>query len=248
MKNTRFVAALALGLCASSSFAADPVDEVPQPPQAVEETAAYDWAGFYAGVHAGGAWGTTSDRAFTDAVPRLAVPGSLRIGTSGFLGGVQAGYNWQKDAFVAGVEADLGYLGLDGSGSYGTIRPDDMTRLHTDGGPYTTLRGRVGLSSDRFLFFVTGGLFAADFNSYLTNANGTAATARTGWSAGWAAGAGAEMIVTEKVRLKLDYLHFDAGSDRLKSQSPGGIAAPIDFEHEVRHKGDLVRIGLNYRF
>lgn len=250
MEKTRFHAALALalGFSASAAFAADLSDDVPQPPQAVEQVVIENWPGFYAGVHAGGGWGDTTDRSTRNGDPAQPL-GTLRMGTSGFLGGVQVGYNWQNDALVGGIEADLGYLGLRGSGEYGSARPDNLVRLQTDGGPYATLRGRLGVASDRFLIFATGGLFAADFNSSLTNPTGTITTGETGWNLGWTAGVGAEMIVTEKLRLKLDYLHFDAGSERLKSGRIGSITAiPSFVEHEIEHKGNLVRIGLNYRF
>lgn len=79
---------------------------------------------------------------------------------TGFLGGVQAGYNWQREAFVLDVEADFGYLGLQGSTMRNlalqaaapppvcsnirgcpvpAVQPvPSAASLHTDGGAYTT--------------------------------------------------------------------------------------------------------------
>ena len=36
------------------------------------------------------------------------------IDTDGFVGGVFAGYNFQNDIFVYGVEGDIGYNGVEG--------------------------------------------------------------------------------------------------------------------------------------
>lgn len=254
-------------------------NEVPQP-STQETIAVTDWSGFYAGVHAGGAWGRSST-ADSNPVAGNLYPGAgdrFTAGINGVLGGVQAGYNWQRDYLVFGVEGDLGYLGLRGSGMHdlalqspvpGTpilglpsgctnqtqpgctpiLIPQPSSQalstatLQTDGGPYATLRARAGVTSGDFLFFVTGGLFAADLNSHVTSQDGLLATGKTGWGLGWTAGAGVEMVVTEKVRLKLDYLHFDMGSQRV-SGSVNGATHNFDIEQ----KGDLVRVGLNYRF
>ena len=53
------------------------------------------WQGFYAGAHAGGGFGKAGP-----------------ANTSGMVGGVQAGYNWQADKVVVGVEADVSASGI----------------------------------------------------------------------------------------------------------------------------------------
>lgn len=275
--------AIIAGLLAAGASAAEAADlvvkDVPQP-STQETIAVTDWSGFYAGVHAGGAWGrsTTADN---NPVAGNLYPGAgdrFTARTSGALGGVQAGYNWQRDAFIFGVEGDLGYLGLKGSGMHdlalqapvpgtpvvglpsGCTNPTQpgctpilipqppsqalsTATLQTDGGPYATLRARAGVTSGDFLFFVTGGLFAADLNSHVTSQDGLLATGKTGWGLGWTAGAGVEMAVSEKVRLKFDYLHFDMGSQRVSGAVNGAV-----HNFDIEQKGDLVRVGLNYRF
>jgi outer membrane immunogenic protein len=93
------------------------------------------WAGFYAGINAGGTWGNNSS--ITDAgYPIYARPGSsattvdVAYGvarglsgtrnlqtTAGFIGGAQAGYNRQFDRFVVGFETDFqGVAGGEQSG------------------------------------------------------------------------------------------------------------------------------------
>src|ERR1700728_2291671 len=86
----------------------------------------YNWAGFYAGLHGGGAWSSTHQTTTVPCTeplgtgyicatalpltPHAAGVGAAYSGSfsgSGFTGGVQAGYNWQTGAAVYGVELDL---------------------------------------------------------------------------------------------------------------------------------------------
>src|SRR5437588_11582233 len=53
---------------------------------------AYSWAGPYLGGNIGYAWGSI---------------GNNGARPSGFVGGVQGGYNWQSGPVVFGLEADL---------------------------------------------------------------------------------------------------------------------------------------------
>lgn len=265
MKMRTIIAACFIVASPAVSRAADlPKKQMPLPPALVKA----NWEGFYAGIHAGAAWGRTSatDKNPLNGNPSFGAPFSAPL--SGFLGGVQAGYNWQKDVLVAGVEADFGYLGLNGSKTYSLALQNQApappppcnnirgcapppppgplfspTSLRTDGGPYATLRGRLGIASGNFLFFATGGLFAADLNSHLASYDGMLVTGKTGWGLGWTAGAGVEVAMSEKLRLKVDYLHFAMGSQQVTGTVNGAVR-PFN----IKHKGDLVRIGLNYRF
>ncbi|MEP6707536.1 MAG: hypothetical protein ABJC05_08455 [Pyrinomonadaceae bacterium] len=77
----------------------------PPPP-----VASYNWTGGYVGAHAGWGWGR-ADTTFTplpNATQFIDMkPTTLSPNPSGFLGGAQAGYNWQTGRFVIGAEADL---------------------------------------------------------------------------------------------------------------------------------------------
>lgn len=73
------------------------------------------WTGFYIGVNGGAGSGTTQTSvnvgdALAGLVPRLGLTLPLPSPSqtfTGFLGGVQAGYNWQTGPFVLGVEGDF---------------------------------------------------------------------------------------------------------------------------------------------
>jgi len=65
----------------------------------------YSWTGFYFGGNLGGAW---SGATLTDRLTGLAFDGD----NSGFIGGVQGGYNYQIRDFVIGAEWDIDWTSL----------------------------------------------------------------------------------------------------------------------------------------
>jgi outer membrane immunogenic protein len=75
----------------------------------------FTWTGFYIGVNAGGIWPSGGrnasifdpDSSFDGGFLTSSFPGGLGSQSAGFLGGGQAGYNWQTGAFVLGVETDF---------------------------------------------------------------------------------------------------------------------------------------------
>ena len=94
-------AALATLCLSLPALAADLPARVTKAP-ALIAVAAYDWSGFYLGVHAGYTFGeddnisTTGQAAANIAnVAGGARPGFVRHDRDGFIGGGQAGYNWQ---------------------------------------------------------------------------------------------------------------------------------------------------------
>ena len=116
---------LAFAGSASAADLAVPVDPV------------YDWTGPYIGLQAGYGWGDLDTTTFTDA--GVAVPtsdGSADI--EGFIGGLHAGWNWQSDALVFGIEADVN-LAVDGTFTF--ANGDDFT---TDVQATADLRARLG--------------------------------------------------------------------------------------------------------
>src|SRR5947209_4412343 len=98
---------LALGSAAGTAVAADlPTRKAPPEPYIAPQP--MTWTGFYIGVN-GGFAGDAFRYPFELGVAGPGgVTGSAKINSSGFLGGVQAGFNWQfAPTWVAGVEGDL---------------------------------------------------------------------------------------------------------------------------------------------
>lgn len=138
MKKLLVASAALAALIAAPALAADMAVKAPPPPPAV---AYYDWTGFYLGANAGWAWTQVSE-----SLTAAAATGTLTGTTNGFLGGGQAGFNWQiLVPLVIGLEADIQDVTEDGTmhgalgaasitsgpkGSYfGTIRGQDRLRL-----------------------------------------------------------------------------------------------------------------------
>ena len=77
-------------LAAGTATAAD-LPRGPTPYYANPAPVGYNWMGAYVGANVGYEWGKISNTA---------------IEPNGFLGGLQAGYNWQTGQFVLGAETD----------------------------------------------------------------------------------------------------------------------------------------------
>ena len=169
---------------AGVASAADLPVKAPPPVAAV-----YNWSGFYAGLNAGGTWGST-DPGFGVLGPppgggdyftfgvgsgpnatNVQVVGNSKFHNSGFTGGGQIGYNWQFGSLVTGVEWDFEYFNPKGSrtlvGAYaGDGVPFTFTQS-SSGSWLSTLRGRIGMAQNNWLLYLTGGVAAAQlgFNS-----------------------------------------------------------------------------------
>jgi outer membrane immunogenic protein len=169
----------------------------------------YSWTGPYAGISVGGDWANATVRDTTGGV----TPGPFRYSPSGFLGGGLAGYNYQLGALVIGVEGDVGYMSFGGKGYVPSSTPGQHQDLTLDNGFYADITGRAGILIDpTTLVFVKGGFAYLDSSASQQStkagyvANGTSAFT------GWTVGAGAEHMVTENISLKLEWQHFDFGT------------------------------------
>jgi outer membrane immunogenic protein len=179
------------GLSAGAGQVASAADLPMKAPPMVATPVPFSWTGFYVGVNAGGTWARQSDISVVSspifqASPAIggaaavsnaaAAGGTADLRTSKrFIGGGQAGYNWQLDAkFVAGIEADIQGLASAGgsSATATTFFPTGLTvipggsvnvqtimsaRSHLD--YLGTVRGRIGhLFTPALLGYATGGL------------------------------------------------------------------------------------------
>ena len=168
--------------------------------------AGYNWGGAYAGVNLGYEWGKLSNSAGNP---------------SGFLGGVQAGYNWQSGQFVFGAETDLQVSGADD-----TFAPWKFSNPW-----FGTVRGRVGYAMNNILFYGTGGLAYGSVKGTFLGLEETKSTV------GWAAGAGMEVGMTPNWSAKVEYLYMDLSSRAYSiTGTSNGLSA------------NILRFGLNYHF
>jgi outer membrane immunogenic protein len=221
----------------------------------------YNWTGFYLGASIGGGWGNRHvDYSANDpAAALLFAPGAASgappapsFDSSGVLGGVQLGYNWQINPnWVVGVETDFSGSGIKGSGSSSPLllAPSITATADEHIKWFGTVRGRLGfLPTDRLLTYVTGGFAYGRVEhtaSYVNNSaipfgivGGTfsftcnaAATCFTGSSSsvntGWTAGTGFEYALLNNLTLKAEYLYVNLGRNSVtETARVGNINAP----------------------
>ncbi|MBB6306880.1 outer membrane protein [Xanthobacter tagetidis] len=162
-----------------------------------------NWTGFYIGANAGYGWGTSNVQ-----------------NPDGFLGGFQAGYNFQLgNPFMIGIEADFDFAGISGGG----FSLDNLG----------TVRARGGFTFDRVLFYGTAG-FAWGQGSFDVMGLSSSRT-----QSGWTIGAGLEMALDRNWSAKFEYLYFDLGSSDFRT-----VWGP----RSVGFDGGVLRGGVNYRF
>jgi outer membrane immunogenic protein len=207
----------------------------------------YNWTGFYLGLNAGYAWGSTS----TDY--SLASVANTTLNPKGFIGGVQAGYNWQIDRLVFGIEGDIDWHSATDSTTFGFPGGLDFTTTNAKQTWDGTIRGRVGFAPDNWLFYLTGGAAFAGFDHSYTEARPSVAGATRTISGattktGWAAGGGVEYGMGPW-SLGAEYIYMGFGNNTLSTgaQTLGGVAFPADsmsFKDHIQ----VARLKLNYRF
>ncbi len=138
-------------------MAADlPVRYSPPPALAPVVVSYYSWTGCYVGGNVGGMW---VKKDWTDRCGR-SVSSVGRFGShdaNGWLGGVQAGCNYQVGGWVFGIQGDYDWTGASGQSADLLIFPAACTDWLEASRSLSSVTGRVGYAWDRFLGYVKGG-------------------------------------------------------------------------------------------
>ncbi|BCP51445.1 porin [Kaistia sp. 32K] len=214
------VSLLALGVTAQAA------DLTYEPaPVAAAAPAAFNWTGFYLGVHAGAAI-TKGDYTVN----------GFDIGSesnTGFIGGVQAGYNYQIDNIVIGAQTDLAYTSAKIGDSYLGYSADN--KLDWLG----TTTARVGYAFDNFLVYGKGGVAYGESKIDANTPVGSFDESK--WHVGWTAGVGAEYAFTQNITGLVEYNYVDLGSKTyFENVVGGGVKADLT--------SNVIKAGLNYKF
>lgn len=210
------VAMIALGTVSASAADIQRRVAVPARTSTVVVEQAYNWTGSYVGLVGGYGWGNSSFSA-----PLASNSSNLSGGT---FGGT-VGYNWQVNQTVFGLEGDIAWSNIRGSGACGAL--SCSVRNNWLG----TARGRLGFAAGNFMPYVTGGLAFGDIKTSVSGFSDASST-----KAGWTLGAGVEAALAGPWTAKLEYLYVDLGR--------GGSIGSSD----ASFKTNIVRAGLNYRF
>jgi len=237
-----------------SAYAADLPRRAP-PPAYVPPVPIFTWTGFYIGANVGGAFRANNRGPLEDAVffGGAAPVGALIVANNNnnsgrFLIGGQAGYNWQINNFVLGIEGD---------GDVAVGRTDNFPGFlnpRTNTGFFATVRGRGGIAFDRFLVYGTGGVAFGNRRDFGNTFIGTTfggldlftTNNASNTAVGYTVGGGVEYAFLNNWSVKAEYLFVDLGTNRRTFFSPvTGAGVIIDARREQFH---TVRVGLNYRF
>jgi outer membrane immunogenic protein len=234
---------------------------------------AYNWTGFYVGGNVGGQWGSADPTTSTiwtptgyfdpSSVPAINTVGAQRVNSSSVTGGFTAGYNWQVNHAVLGLEGDINYFGFKGGASgsalYPCCAPTGFTVSSSVSADWlATIRGRIGfLAAPTWLLYATGGAAIAEvkgnFNFTDTFSAASESAAIRDTRLGWTAGVGTEYAFGGGWSLKAEYLYVDLGRASATSTNltsfAGGTANPSNvYTHSVDLKSNIVRVGVNYKF
>jgi outer membrane immunogenic protein len=235
------IGVLAIGL--TTANAADIRGRPPvyrAPPPAPPPVYYFSWTGCYFGGHIGGVWArkdwTVRDPAFPSFLGQS--DGSHRA--DGFLGGVQAGCDYQfAGGWVIGVAGD--YAWTDASGSHSSpLFPGSVNHTRIDS--LASVTGRLGYGWDRFLGYVKGGgAWERDKHNFIDGALiGSVSNTRSGWTVG----VGGEYAFSNFVSGFVEYNYYDFGTRDLSfRQNFGGT-----FIYGIDETKHVVKAGLNFRF
>jgi outer membrane immunogenic protein len=208
----------------------------------------YNWTGVYLGGHVGGAWGSqqsTEQAPGTPAFPTGSVFTANNM--SGFLGGVQGGFNWQTSNLVLGVEGEYSWADVNGTAT--TVNGAGFTSTVTaKTKDYALATGRVGYAADNWLFFAKGGGAWSQTSSTGTGilAGGAVfdTTSASSNRSGWVVGVGVEWGFAPNWSAKIEYNHMDFGSTNVSVLSSVTGIANISSTDRV----EVVKGGVNYHF
>jgi outer membrane immunogenic protein len=273
---TRFGWALASAMLLGgigSANAADMAVKAMPPPAPI-----WNWTGFYIGGSIGGIWNDTrvDDYPTGCFITSVTCGGgapvnpirsdSIRLNDSRFIGGGQAGFNWQSGRFVGGVEGDISWTGINQTAITTKILTAPLvgSMVHGDAMKQdwlATLRGRAGFTvTPSFLVYATGGLAfghvqAASAVAFTATAD-TYAGAYDETRAGWTIGGGGEWMIAPKWSIKAEYLYVDLGKQTVNlactapgiCTSPPQVAPGATYAADYRFREHIARVGLNYHF
>ena len=172
--------------------------------------------------------------------------------------GGQFGINYQVNWFVAGIEADLDWIGGVKNATYTAPANGFVTNSDTQSAGLEwlgTVRARAGYAFDRAWLFATGGLAygRVTATSSGSGSDGTNTDLFSGGASGirtgYAVGGGLEYAFTNNFTFKAEYLYYNLGTATYAVTPANTIAAGegLIINASQKFDGSLVRLGLNWK-
>jgi len=226
----------------------------PPPPAApVYVPPPFSWTGFYVGGNLGGAWGHGN---ITDS-SGVSFSGNSNNGV--FIGGGQAGFNYQISNFVIGVEGTFDWAANNNNSTNGVVvltgpLAGDTIQVSGNNRWMTTVAARLGVAWDHWLFYGKGGGGWVGVNNFAVTDITRGVTVTGGNSnnnSGWLAGVGFEWAFTNNWTLKVEYDYFGLSGRTITvpaSAFAAGIPATADTFTTGNNNIQTVVVGINYLF
>ena len=223
---------------------------------------ATDWTGPYIGVHAGYGWGNADTT--IDSLPLGAAGGfataNAGVKPKGGTGGAQAGYNWQDNSLVFGLEADISKTKMKQTTTVtplllipGVIpQPGTFTSASHNISWISTFRARLGLDvGNDLLLYGTGGVawgnVKSSGNSWATLGGVNYPYSQSKTKTGWAIGGGMEWAFNPSTSFKVEYLYVNLGKQQAIA-NPVPANPPWQTLSRWKTKASILRAGFNLMF
>jgi len=227
------LATSALVLSGGAALAADLPTYEPAPAAPVAAPT-YDWTGGYVGLQTGWSWANVeTDYNFG---PVAGPTGSFDVDSDGWTLGARAGWDYQWNWAVLGIQGDINWLDVDGDGNGGTTTVVNGMEANW----LASLTGRIGAGIDRFHPYVLGGVSYVDYEHNNSYAPAALADSDDDGDFGWTLGAGLEVAVTDNISVTGEYRHYWFNDKNITYAN--GSTAKFDTDM------DAFTVGVNWRF
>ncbi len=178
--------------------------------------------------------------------------GANSASATSWVGGAHAGYNWQNNSWVYGIETDISGMHL--NSAMNTALTDGLTTASTnaDINWYGTLRGRLGWTQGPVLIYGSAGLAygseALNSSISMPSAPLSLSTSTSSLRTGWVAGGGIDYLWRPNVVVGVQYQYVDLGSVSLASSVT--IAGPFTVAQSANAHAQfqVVTAGISWLF
>jgi outer membrane immunogenic protein len=247
----------ALGIAAGLLMAtsAHAADFAPPPPAFAP---AVNWGGVYLGGHIGGGqakFGGVFNHIDGSVFDTSSAVFGEDLFTSGVLGGIQAGFNWDVGSFVLGIEGDVSFMDWHGHARAAESSEEVTTNVDM----LASIRGRIGMpvgAERRGMFYATGGVAFADLDTTIFW-EGRGDVDAEPWERqnvnfndiGAVVGGGFQWAATDALRLRIESLYYFFNDSKTIYVPLEEGEPDLDRPGKLKFKDIWVaRVGVDYHF
>ncbi len=232
---------LLMGLSATGIASAADMPLKAAPPAAP----AYNWTGCYIGGNVGGGWTRVDTSRFSQDTTGVSFADYGREDDKGFLGGGQAGCDFQTTNLVFGIQGTFDFGNINGSHALPAF--PNMSETNSLKAAYTAT-GRIGyLWTPSFLTYGKAGMSWMQNRNQVFQPNGALAESASYTLPGMVAGAGAEWMLSRNWSIFVDYSYMWI-EDTSGQHFNAAAGFPSGEVLNVKQTAQTVLVGVNYKF